>query len=163
MATADRTNNAEDEALRQSAASLDEATSGSAPAPFYKRVSEVIRDPSEWADLPQIDIDALEGAEVVIHDVMFLRGNIGERADMDYAIILFAGPNVAPPSSFPRDSWKAHDIQTSMCGGAVFVRKMKQLTGYGVDYAGEPNQLPMLGRVIKRLGTRYPTPYYDFV
>lgn len=132
-------------------------------APFYRRVSEVIRDPSEWSDLPQVDVNALEGAELVIHDVMFLRGSIGERPDMDYAIFLFAGPETPPRMAMPRSTWAANGFQTSMCGGAVFVRKLKQLTGYGADFAGEPNQLPMLGRLIKRQGTRYPTPYFDFV
>lgn len=136
---------------------------GQPSAPYYRRVSEVIRDPSEWNDLPQVEIDALEGAEIVVHDVMFLRGTMGERSDMDYAIILFGGPTTPPPSAFPRESWAKSGIQTSMCGGAVFVRKLKQLNGYGVDYAGEPNQLPMLGRVIRRQGSRWPTPYYDFV
>lgn len=143
-----------------------EAAESDAAAPFapsYRRISEVIRDPSEWADLPQVDVNALEGAEIVVHDVMFLRGNVGERADMDYCIVLFAGPEVAPPSAFPRSVWGKNGIQTTMCGGAVFVRKMKQLSAYGPEWSAGESELPMLGRVIKRLGTRYPTPYYDFV
>lgn len=132
-------------------------------APFYRRVSEIIRDPGEWIDFPQVEIDQLDGAEIVVHDVMFLRGTMGNREDMDYAIILFARPEdgIAPDRVNGREV--PVQARTSMCGGSVFVRKMKQLSAYGEAHAGNASALPILGKVVKRQGKTQPLPYYDFV
>lgn len=130
-------------------------------APFYKRVSEIIRDPAEWSDIPQVEINELDGSEIVVHDVMFLRGEY-ERSDPDYAIILFGGATdgIAP------ERLNGHPVpvnaRTTSCGGSVFVRKLKMLSGYGDEDA--PTQLPILGRVVRRQSKAAgkPQPYYDF-
>lgn len=132
-----------------------------APAPFYRRVSEIIRDPSEWQDIPQVEIDQLDGSEIVIHDVMFLRGDF-DRADPDYAIVLFASPEDAPLAGGHNGRSMPVNARTTSCGGSVFVRKLKTLSGYGDDDA--PSLLPILGRVVRRQSKAAgkPQPYYDY-
>lgn len=132
-------------------------------APFYRRVSEIIRDPSEWANFPQVDVATLEGSTIVVHDVMFLRGNIGQRDDMDYAILIFGGPDDAPEVQTPNGVQVPRNARTTMCGGSVFVRKLKQLAGHGPANASDGNMLPVAGRIARRQGKNFPTPYFDFV
>lgn len=130
-------------------------------APFYKRVSEIIRDPAEWQEFEQVDIDLLDGSEIVIHDVMFLRGEY-ERSDPDFAIILFAGPEdrIAPERLNGRPV--PENARTAACGGSVFVRKLKMLAHH--PDADGASQLPILGRVVRRQSKAAgrPQPYYDF-
>jgi len=127
----------------------------------YRRVSEVIRDPAEWQDFEQVDVDLLDGSEIVVHDVMFLRGDY-ERPDPDFAIVLFAGPEDGIADERLNGRPVPVNARTTSCGGAVFVRKLKQLSGYAADDA--PSLLPILGRVVRRQSkaSGKPQPYYDF-
>lgn len=130
-------------------------------APFYRRVTEVIRDPAEWQDFEQVDIDLLDGSEIVVHDVMFLRGDY-ERADPDFAVVLFAGPEDGIDPVALNGRPVPVNARTTSCGGAVFVRKLKMLSAYKDDAAA--SMLPILGRVVRRQSRAAgkPQPYYDF-
>lgn len=118
-----------------------EITDGGAPAaPFLKRVSDVIRDPSIWEHISRAEIEALVGEDFAILDAMFLPGNLGVNPS-DYAIVLAASPA------------DLSDQFTFACGGGVFVSKVKKLVADG--------ELPILATLIQRKSSTYPTPYYD--
>lgn len=120
----------------------DEKDVPAAPvAPFWKRISDVIRDPAMWDEFQRAEIDALVDTEFVVLDVIFLDGTIGEK-QTEYAVFLGCDP------TNPDDKF------TSLCGGSVFVRKMHTLIDGG--------NMPILGELVRRKSQSFPTPYYDF-
>lgn len=139
----------------------DSEDTGAPVAPFYARVDQYIRDPSIWADLERVHVDLLDGSPIVIHDVMFLAGDLGAAGATDYAVFAFAGPDDAPGRELIGGVPLPDNAKTSMCGGAVFVRKLKQLAAIGPENEGRVNRLPILGKIVRRVSPNFPTPYYD--
>lgn len=129
-------------------------------APFYKRVGEIIRDPSIWENVDRVDAEAIEGSEIVVHDVMFLRGTMGDTPG-DYAVLLFAGPDDAMTGGGIDGNGKElpENAHTTMIGGQVFVRKMKLISGELPDTS---NQLPILGRLVMPRNRADKYNYWDF-
>ena len=139
----------------------DSEDTGAPVAPFYARVDQYIRDPSIWAELERIHVDLLDGSPIVIHDVMFLAGDLGTTVGGDYAVFAFAGPDDAPGRELIGGVPLPDNAKTSMCGGAVFVRKLKQLAAIGPENEGRVNRLPILGKIVRRVSPNFTTPYYD--
>lgn len=158
----------DDKAAQQAAAAAegeqpDASSAATAPAaPFYSRVGDFIRDPAAWQDFEKVDFDQLDGSEIVVHDVMFLKGDF-QKADPDYAIILFARveDGIAPERVAGREV--PVNARTTASGGSVLVRKLKQLSAYGPGNEGRTNVLPVIGTFVLRKGDNYPQPYADFI
>ena len=139
-----------------------ETVDSSAPfAPVYRRVGDVIRDPSIWEELPRLTLEQLKDIEIVVHDAMFLVGNYPDRADNSYAIIMFATPADGPTDVRIGGVFIPTGASTALVGGEVAVRKLKQLAG--VNPVGR-SQLPILGRFVMRDSkVQGHQPYADFV
>ena len=129
-----------------------------APRPPWRRISEVVRDPSIWQDLDRVELEQLEGSDFVVHDVMFLRGSMGD-VPGDFAVMLITNPDDGEV-----ETWLANGVTvpqgalTTMCGGIVAVRKLKQIMG--IDPPGK-NQLPLLMSAAKRTNKIGKYDYWD--
>ena len=87
----------------------------------FTRVSDVIDDPSKWAEYPQIDIETITGRDVVLRDVMIFPSQDYRDDDgnpRDWAIVLWALP-------------ESGELATSATGGSVAVRKLRTLRDEG--------------------------------
>lgn len=127
-------------------------------APFYKRISEIIRDPAMWQDVPRVEPEDVIGIEIVIHDAIILTGEIGGKAT-EYAVVLFAGPADAPEAEqMPTGVMVPENARTTLLGGGVVARKLRMLSG---QMEGHRNQLPVMMTLVQRRNRANTSTYWD--